>query len=118
MTVPAAPVITALTLSPTEIAAGTEMTALVTWTGYPVQGVSFQWRLGETPIAGATTPTYTPAEVYADLNCLVTIDNGRGTATSATVFATVPEEDGAPSNVMTAGGDPMTAGDDYLTAGD
>jgi hypothetical protein len=114
--VPSEPVITSVTLTPDEITVGTPIVAAVVWTGYPVQGVVFEWRRGTSLIA--TGAVYTPTEAWADLNCVVTIDNGRGTATSASVYATLPEDDGTPTNALTADGEAMTAGDDFLTAGD
>lgn len=93
MTVPAAPVITSVTTSPTTLTVGTEITAMVTWTGFPREGIAYQWRNDMTPIEGATTPTYTPTELLSALNCLVTIDNGRGTATGASPFVTIPDPD-------------------------
>jgi hypothetical protein len=118
MPTPAAPVITSVTLVPDEITVGEQIAVTVEWTGFPVQGVSFQWRRGTSAIADATGPVFTPTEAWADLNCSVSIDNGRGTASGASAAATVPETDGTPDNAMTADGEPMTAGDDFLTAGD
>ena len=116
MPVPAAPVITSVTIEPDQIASGVTVAARVTWTGYPVRGVTYQWRDGLSLIRGATVPTYTPAVAIPDLNCLVHIDNGHGTATSAS--APAEQESEIPDNAMTAGGDALTAGGDYLTAGE
>lgn len=116
MPVPSAPVISSVTIAPTAISAGTPVVVTVEWTGYPVQGVTYQWRRGTTRIRGETAPTITPTGGWGDLNCFVRIDNGRGTASSASVPADQPPD--IPENAMTAGGDPMTAGGDFLTAGD
>jgi hypothetical protein len=92
VTVPAAPAITSITLSPSESAIDEPITAVVVWTGFPRTGISYQWRLGTAPISGAVGAVYTPAEAHADLNCLIVIDNGRGTAMSASVYATIDDE--------------------------
>ena len=115
MPVPSAPVIGSVTIAPTTITAGVPVEAVVEWTGYPVSGVTYQWRRGTRRLPGETAPTITPAGDWPDLNCFVRIDNGRGTASAASVTA---PDDGTPSNAMTAGGEPMTAGGDFLTAGD
>lgn len=95
MPTPAAPSITSVTLSPTTLTVGVPITAVVTWTGYPQTGVAYRWRRGPTPIADAASEIFVPTEQWADLNCLVTIDNGRGTATGASAYAEIAEPDGA-----------------------
>lgn len=118
MTVPAAPVITAITLSTDAADAGDPIQVSVTWTGFPTRGVSYQWRLGSTPIRGETAAVYTPPDRPEDLNCLITIDNGRGTAMSASLYVTFGPAPEFPTNSLTADGEPMTAGGDWLTAGE
>jgi hypothetical protein len=96
MPVPSAPVISSVTLSPSTVGPGEAVAAIVAWAGYPVDGVTFQWRRGSIPISGATGPEYTPTDTWADLNCFVHIDNGRGTASSASGYALIEEPDLGP----------------------
>jgi hypothetical protein len=91
MVVLAPPVITSITLMPSTVTVDVPITANVVWTGFPQTGVRYQWRLAATAIAGATAASYTPSAESAVLNCLVTIDNGRGTATGASDYATIPD---------------------------
>lgn len=117
MAVLSAPVILSVTLDPTTITANSTIRAVVEWEGFPHDGVAYQWRRASRPIAGETAATYRPTEAWPDLNCLVTIDNGRGTAISASAFATLPDDDdevefralwdGSPA---TWGGEPATWG--------
>lgn len=91
MTTLAPPRITGVTLSPETITAGVPILATVEWTGFPVTGVSYQWRRGSVPIDGMAGPQITPTEQWADLNCFIYIDNGRGSAMSASAYAEIPE---------------------------
>lgn len=97
MTTPAPPRITSITLNPTTVSIGVPITAIVAWTGFPQMGIAYQWRRGSTAISGQTNPSHTPTGQWLDLNCLVTIDNGRGTATGASLYAEQPEEGEGPS---------------------
>lgn len=90
MAVPAPPRITAVTLSPTTINSGVPILALVEWTGFPMLGVRYQWRRSGVAIRGETSAVHTPTGAWTDLDCLVTIDNGRGTAASASPVALQP----------------------------
>ena len=84
-------------LSTEEAIVGEPVAVTVTWTGFPTSGVAYQWRLGSTAIKGERSSTYTPSARPEDLNCLVTIDNGRGTAMSATTFVTFAPAPEGPS---------------------
>jgi hypothetical protein len=100
MPVNRAPTILSVTLSPAYVTVGVPMAVVVSWTGFPEQGVNYQWRRGSTPIRGAIRSVYTPDGSYTDLNCLITIDNGIGSAISASLYPTaapapdVDEDDG------------------------
>jgi hypothetical protein len=91
---PSPPVILSAVMSPNVMATGEPVTVLTTWTGDPKTGVSHQWRQSTARIRGATAPTYTPTGAEVALNCMVTIDNGYGTAIANAIFTTtVPVDD-------------------------
>lgn len=84
MTAP--PAVVSLRLSPNTAATGETVSVMLEWTGDPKFGVFYQWRQGLFPIAGATAAAYLIAGNEVDLNCLVTIDNGIGTAIAVAIF--------------------------------
>ena len=84
------PTITAVTLEPTTVNQGDTVTAQVTWTGYaPGAVINFQWRIGSSVIPGETAAAHVLTADVEGINCIVQIDNGRGTATAASVSATI-----------------------------
>lgn len=86
---PSAPAITAVSLQPNVVATDEPVTVVVTWTGDPLIGVSYQWRQGVAFIPGQRAATYVPNGTEVSLNCLVQINNGYGTATAVAIIDTV-----------------------------
>ncbi len=88
---PAAPVITAVTLSTAEPRVGQAVSVAVSWSGQPRTGVTYAWLRSGTGIAGATGASYAPvaADEGARLSCAVTIANGVGTASRTSEARTV-----------------------------
>lgn len=80
--IPSPPAITYIACAPPAAAAGMTVATVLAWTGHPRAEPSLQWRNGNRPIPGETASTYLLAADPVDLNCLVQIDNGRGTASA------------------------------------
>jgi hypothetical protein len=74
------PAIVSAVINPTVIATDELLTVFVDWTGDPKVGVTYQWRQSTTRIRGETGPSYMPDGTETSVNCIVTIDNGFGTA--------------------------------------
>jgi hypothetical protein len=89
---PSPPVITSIAISPNVVATEEPIIVTVVWTGSPQLGVTYQWRLGNTPIRGQTAPQYIPDGTEVALNCVVTIDNGYGTAIAIAIITADTED--------------------------
>lgn len=57
---------------------GQQLTCQYMASGFPTPTPTYQWRNGTTPIAGATSATYTPTAPSTDLNCQVSLTNSEG----------------------------------------
>lgn len=91
---PSAPIIATVALQPNVVATDEPVTVAVVWDGDPKVGLAFQWRDGLRLIRNQTAGTYTPSGAEASLNCLVTIDNGFGTATAVAIVTAITPPDG------------------------
>lgn len=80
MTLPTAPRITSAELSSPETLPGVAIMAVVSWDGEPRVQPTFQWRNGDLILRGETGGSYTPAAAMPSLNCVIRVDNGRGSA--------------------------------------
>jgi hypothetical protein len=89
---PSPPVITSAAISPNVVATEEPIIATVVWTGSPQLGVTYQWRLGNSAIRGQTAPQYIPDGTEVALNCVVTIDNGYGTAIAIAIITAATED--------------------------
>jgi hypothetical protein len=74
------------------LVAGDTAAAMVVWDGLPRLGVAYQWRDGTLPIAGAIESTFVTGDLTETLNCMVRIDNGRGTAVAVSNYVSVVAE--------------------------
>lgn len=83
-----APKIINVELSPLPIRANEPVSVIVTWEGEPREGESYQWRRGTRPLIGQVGQTFVPPDLWGDLNCVVRVNNGYGTAVSISDFAT------------------------------
>lgn len=81
------PVILSAHIAPEAVVSGDTVSVVVDWDAAPKIGARFQWRQGLTPIAGQTQDTFEVIGDEIDLNCLITIDNGIGTAITVAIFA-------------------------------
>ena len=100
------PNISGVTLSPLPPVVGEEVTATISWSGYPRTGITYQWQLDGANITGADEATYTPVtgDIGGDLTCYVEIDNGEGTDSAESAAATVVQPISSPGTIV---GDPF-----------
>lgn len=99
MAIPAPPRITRAEITPGDFVTGTELSVAVEWTGHPRAQPQFQWRDGSAPIPGATGGSYTAPSPAFDANCVIRIDNGRGTAQAVALPVPITTPDPGPGEV-------------------